>query len=348
VERRGEGAFDVIFHAPAASSRAHAAPRTFAPRLAETLALLRELKAGQAKLEAKIGLLAYSATHALTEASQKAVDGGALFYVMDREGGIPLFCGFFTSPTVALTINHDVMFHALPLPPVHAISSTGRALTFSVVSTNDELDFTVLKLLIGCSPSPAWFNLQTFASVTSGLKGVGLVTMGIGLGMELHGGLPISQHSVNVTSRDGAFFLYDGESTWRGGSGAALLFEEGLVIGMHLEVVNDKPGYVSQRATRGRKRTREGEPVEEHGASAVGRQTEPLALEDRIAAVEGDHLALEAAVEGVSVAASSQAKVCRALLLSHATVRAAVEAADVALPLVAPAMGGDGEVASEG
>jgi hypothetical protein len=40
--------------------------------LAETLALLRELKAD-------IRLLAYSATHALTEASQKAVDDGALF-----------------------------------------------------------------------------------------------------------------------------------------------------------------------------------------------------------------------------------------------------------------------------
>ena len=238
----------------------------------------------------------------MSEASEAALKGGALFYVTLGSGGKPLFCGFFTSPTVALTINHDAMFtfpqegEALPLI-VYAVSSAGRALKFSVFSTNVALDFTVLKLQSDCAPSPSWFHLQTYSSIEPGLA-VGLVTMGIGVGKELRDSPTITQHRVNVTScDDGTFFLYDGGSTWRGDSGAALLFEDGVVVGMHLEVVDDKPmGYVSPRG--GVKRDRDGHPVKR-----------------RVAAVEGQQLALEAAVESVSVAASSQAKVCRALLL---------------------------------
>ena len=75
------------------------------------------------------------------------------------------------------------------------------------------------------------------------------MTMSIGSGEVLGAPPQISQHRVNVTGLDqDGFFLYDGASTWRGDSGGALLFEEGFVVGLHLEVVDDKPDAVLWRA----------------------------------------------------------------------------------------------------
>lgn len=273
--------------------------------LQSVLAGLAELKVGQAELATKVGklegdinLAAYKATHTLSPASLKAVNEGALIFITDGEGGKPLFCGFFTSSTIALTINHDDMFAADPLPLVHAVSSAGRPLIFDAVSTFTDLDFTVLKLRPPCTPSTAFFSLPGIVSVERDTP-LGLVSMGLGFGIA-HGKTPqIMQHRVSVASCDDESLLYDGP-TWSGDSGAALLlFDESFVVGMHLEVLDEK-----------------GEP-----------HVPPFPKKRRVTSDELDHLHTAASV------VSSHGKVCRALLLSHATVRVAVEAA--AAPVLA-------------
>ena len=182
-------------------------------------ALLQSLAAGLHqvvtkvdKLEGDISLAAYKATHMLSPASQKALNEGALFYVTEGEKGMSLFCGFFTSSTIALTINHDDMFGADPLPPVYAVNSVGGLLVFDVASTFVDLDFTVLKLRPSCTPSTACFSLPSFVSVERDTP-LGLVSMGIGFG-NAHGELPhiLMQHRVSVASCGDASFLYDGST----------------------------------------------------------------------------------------------------------------------------------------
>jgi hypothetical protein len=283
---------------------AHAFANAFPARnscTAEIRSLLQSIKAiesGQSvitakleKLEGEVSLAAYKATHTLSRVSEKAVNEGALFYVKDELGNA-IFCGFFTSPSVALTINHDDMFRKDPFPIVYAVDSVGRPLEFDVFSASPELDFTVLKLRSSCCASTAWFALPSFSSVDRDTP-LGLVSMGVGYG-KMHRMPPhIMQHRVSVVSCDDVSFLYDAP-TWAGDSGAALLlFEEGLVIGMHLEVFDEK-GEPYQPPSPGKKRRVEHE-------------------------LDGLHAAVSTT--------SSHGKACRALLLSHASVLAAVEAA---------------------
>ena len=214
------------------------------------------------------------------------------------EGGLALFCGFFVSESVALTINHDPTFEKMPPPLVHGWSSSTppRPLMFDVVSTDKLFDFTVLRLR--GEPSSAFFSLQVHADVVSGLD-VGLVTMGIGSAQELGAVSPtVSVQRVSITSVDAAHFTYDGAATWAGDSGAGLLFDEGYVVGMHLEVIDAKPAH------KGKRLRPPGSPTA------------------RFAALELD-------VDRASEATSSHGKICRALLLSYPPVLAATESARV-------------------
>ena len=112
-------------------------------------------------------------------------------------------------------------------------------------------------------------------------------------------------HKASITSVSATHILYDGAETWAGDSGGALLFEDGFVIGMHLEVFDAKPaldGALSLPAAGGAtKRTR-------RAADDTARTT-------------------YAALEQLSVASSSHGKVCRALRLTHSRVLSAVESA---------------------
>jgi hypothetical protein len=168
-----------------------------------------------------------------------------------------------------------------------------------------DLDFTVLVLRPSCKPSTACFSLPGCASVERDMP-LGLVTLGVGFG-NAHGKTPqIMQYRVSTVSCDDKSITYDG-ATWSGDSGAALLFDEGLVVGMHLEVLDEKGELHVPPTPKFKKRARvvTGEEVDRlHAAASV---------------------------------ASSHGKVCRALLLSHASVRAAVEAAESM-----PAAGGAG------
>jgi len=291
----------------------------------------KELLSTTLELKLKMGILEYKATHVLSEASAKKLQSGALFYITDeKEGdlkaGTPLFCGFFVSEHIAVTINHDVMFSESPPPAtIYGFNSASppQPLKFELVSTSSDLDFSLLRLKNG-GMSPAFFNLPSFVSIETGLK-LGLVTMAVGQCKELKTAPLISQHSVNVTSSNERHFFYDGASTWNGDSGAALLFEEGEVVGLHLQVVDDKPSLLKPSslflggAKRGRKNN--------GGGGGSGGLEGVAHLNTAISNLGSDVEAFSAELDNVSVAASSQAKVCQALLLSHPDVLNAVHAA---------------------
>ena len=247
----------------------------------------------------KLELVSYRSTHLLSKTSEAKLRNGALFFIQTSLCGSPVFCGFFVSERVALTINHDAMFSAGKTPsPIFGRSSETphRELQFELFSTNSDLDFSVLKLKDGQRDASAYFLLPSFDSVEGGID-LGLVTMSIGSSAELASMPRISQHRVHVTSCDDKYICYDGTSTWKGDSGGALLFEEGCVVGLHLGVIDDKPEPalpISPHASSGTLKRGHG-----GGARAPDR----------------------------SLAASSSAKICRALLLSHPAVREAVEAA---------------------
>jgi hypothetical protein len=251
----------------------------------------------------QIAVIGYNASHALTAASQMKLDHGALFRVHD-EAGIPLLCGFFVDERVALTISHDKLFEREPpFSSVSGCSASGRRLTFDVVSTDAELDFSVLRLADGCTPAAAFFSLQGFSDLVPGL-GIALVTMGIGIGSNAAvGEQAYAVHKASITSCSDAHILYDGAETWAGDSGGALLFEDGFVVGMHLEVFDAKPEQDATPPTSpgggGRKRHRT--------ADAAAQTAEALEL--------------------LSAASSSHGKVCRALRLTHSRVLQAVESA---------------------
>ena len=271
----------------------------------ETLGLKEEMKKEtlelKKELSAQIALTGYNASHALTMVSKDKLNHGALFRVHD-ESGAPLFCGFFVDERVALTISHDKLFeHGLPIS-VSGCSASGRRLTFDVVSIDTDLDFSVLRLAEGYAPAAAFFSLQGFLDVEPGL-GIAIVTMGIGSSAAV-GEEAYAVHKASITSVSATHILYDGAETWAGDSGGALLFEDGFVIGMHLEVFDAKPALDGAL------------PLPAAGAAA------------KRARRAADASARTAkALEQLSVASSSHGKVCRALRLTHSRVLSAVESA---------------------
>jgi hypothetical protein len=304
--------------------------RKLSEQLARNETTQQELLSTTLELKQKMNVLEYKATHVLSEASAKKLQSGALFYITDKKesdfmAGTPLFCGFFVSEHIAVTINHDLMFSESPPPStIYGFNSASppQPLQFELISTSCDLDFSLLRLKNG-GISPAFFNLPSFASVETGLK-LGLVTMAVGQSKELDTVPLISQHSVNVTSSSEKHFFYDGASTWKGDSGAALLFEEGEVVGLHL-VVDDKPSLLkpSTQFSGGSKRGRQ-----KNGDGGGSGGLEGVAhLSAAISNLGSNAEAFSAELDNVSVAASSQAKVCQALLLSHPDVLNAVHAA---------------------
>jgi hypothetical protein len=263
-------------------------------------ALKLEIKREFAAVGERIAVISYKASHALSTACQKKLDHGALFRVHD-ESGEPLFCGFFVDARVALTISHDKLFErALPFS-ISGCSSSGSPLSFDVISTDAELDFSVLRLTDGSAPATDFFSLQGFSDLVPGL-GIALVMMGIGSSAAV-GEEAYAVHKASITSCSDTHILYDGE-TWAGDSGGALLFEDGFVVGMHLEVFDAKPERDAAS------------PLLARGSFGKRR---------RGAADTAAQVAEE--LERLSVASSSHGKVRRALRLTHPRVLGAVDRA---------------------
>ena len=99
----------------------------------------------------------------------------------------------------------------------------------------------MLRLADGCAPTAAFFSLQGCAELVSGL-GIAVVTMGIGSSSSAAAGeQAYAVHRASITSCTAEHILNDGAETWAGDSGGALLFEDGVVVGMHLEVFDARP-----------------------------------------------------------------------------------------------------------
>ena len=265
-----------------------------------------ELKAQNSELKAlsqQVILTQYAATHALSKTSEDRVKAGSVFVVLEGDADIPLCCGFFVGPRTAITVCHDEFFTRQKTPfDVRAIaSSTGESLQLSCELIDTDFDYAILRLTSKRLHGDAFFELPAHSTVVPGLS-LALVNMGVGL--KLYHEVPLSYgvHAVTVSSCHGASFYYDGASTWGGDSGAALLFEEGCVVGMHQEVLDDKPEVSPSAglAGAGSKRSRD--------------------VRDRVSL-------MEEAFEKVSEASSSLSKSCKALLLSHiySVVQAEIE-----------------------
>lgn len=257
--------------------------------------LVEELKKG---IKEEVGLQRYHTSNALSNASLDAVKGGGLFSVLDGPSGVPLFCGFFVSEAIALTINDDKMFErALPFS-IWAVSAAGEDLVFDVLSTDVALDLTVLRLSSGPRMRPTFFSLPVYAELPAGL-GIALVTMNIGNRSSApKGSPPYSVHAACVSVVGDEIICYDGADTWAGDSGGALLIEEGCVIGMHLGIDDAKL-----------------EPRGGHTRSYKRRSPDSRLDE------------MEALLDDLSVGSKSYGKVCLALRLSNPLVRAAIELA---------------------
>ena len=253
----------------------------------------------------------FLATHVMTEEASRKVDMGAVFYVVDPAES-PLFCGTFVSSTLAVTVCHDPiisMWNASKLP-VSAKTPAGGSFHFSVVSTNPELDFAVLRLSDG-ETSPAFFSIADEACVTAGTT-VGLVTMGVGharLVSNIVSGPLVSLHRINIDAVNSGYLFYKC-GTLGGDSGGAVLLQDGLLVGLHLEVYDDieRPDPFSPT------------PADD---SPTGKRRRPgPPLSDRVKA-------LESSLSAVSGSASDAAPghVCCALRLCGAAIKQALQEA---------------------
>lgn len=253
-------------------------------------------------LESKLEAVTFSSSHVLTEMSHARVKSGALFKVHEGTAtSPPLFCGFFVSPNIALTTNHDSMFtQTLPFS-LCATTTAGDCLAFDAIHMDPELDFTVLRCTTQ-RKSLDHFSLQGCSDLDSGLK-IAVVTMSIGSNAAMGTSQQYSVHQASITTFDEQFINYDGAETWGGDSGGALLFEEGYVIGMHLEVVNSHKEFSLEPSAQKVRRRKA-----DYGA--------------RISTLEKN-------AEIASTKSSSHGKSCRALRLTHPNVLAAVETARI-------------------
>lgn len=277
------------------------------------------IKSSEAEVKQQLSLIQYSSEHVLSKDANDLLDNGALFYVHDDISG-PRFCGFFVHARVALTVHHDeIIINSNKSTTVKAVSSfaagkKGKALEFSVHSKFEKSDFAVLVLKDDMENASFFPLVARSNDCFTGRTNIGLVTMNIGmnsqLGLNNNVSVPpsLSQYKVSIKSEDADHLYYEAE-TWSGDSGSALLIDNGTVIGMHIEIVDDKPlipdMYVTSPPQAGTKRSR----------SELSRPPSK-ALE-----------VSESFLGSVSQAASSHGKSCTALSLKSEEVHRAVEAA---------------------
>ena len=137
----------------------------------------KKLEAGQDELKKELALVRYTASHAMTPEAMARVEGGAVFYIIDPISKKSLVCGFFVDPRVALSVSHDPIFRS-PMPiTLSAIDSTGASLELDLLSTDLELDYSILR--VKGEPRASFFMLPSAGDVVKGNL-LALVSMGIG------------------------------------------------------------------------------------------------------------------------------------------------------------------------
>lgn len=154
------------------------------------------------------------------------INNGALFYaVVDKA---PAFRGFFVAPGVALSVAHNDVF-GTPAD-FGAMDSAGATFSLHLAHYDKALDFAVLTMDAARRP------LDAFFPIVEGRWGdaVAVTTMRLGDSTPR----PTVCKATIMAISDTHFELNG--STWGGGSGSAVLNEDG-VIGMRQVVVDEWP-----------------------------------------------------------------------------------------------------------
>jgi hypothetical protein len=212
----------------------------------------RETDAQKRAIDARFSRIEESGPVALTDAMLEALRR-ATFSILDAEGH-PVCCGFFVTPCgVALTAAHACV-HARPARAGRAFrASTHLGVEFSleVVSPKvGDLDVAVLRVSGGAAALPPCGHLPLPSTSYSEQQ---LLGASVAL---IHGSIAWSAGaSVNKIARNNGYIITSTDSlihycisTYKGHSGAALLFRGGQVIGLHSEGLNDLDQEHSERS----------------------------------------------------------------------------------------------------
>ncbi len=178
-----------------------------------------------------------------------------LFRVLNKDKRCAAGCGFFVTPTLALTVSHarKECAYGSDMDTIQGLTLDGVELSFGIMyddGDNDEnkritgsnLDFMVLKL--EGAPHAAFFPITPLESpkMLLGRSGVSLLACGIAMEDEMRAGAHLMQDltvSATVISHVGNRHFVYSQTTWDGDSGGCVFFNsKHEVIGLHLEGVN--------------------------------------------------------------------------------------------------------------
>jgi V8-like Glu-specific endopeptidase len=180
-----------------------------------------------------------------------------LFRVLNKDDRRAVGCGFFVTPTLALTVSHvrKECAYGSDMNMIRGLTLDGAAeLSFGIMyddgdndenknATGNNLDFMVLKLSGGASRT-AFFPITPLESPKKllGSTNVSLLACGIAMEQEMRAEAHLMQDltvSGTVISHVGNRHFVYSQTTWDGDSGGCIFFNsKHEVIGLHLEGVN--------------------------------------------------------------------------------------------------------------
>jgi hypothetical protein len=160
-------------------------------------------------------------------------------------GGSEMGVAFFISPTVAITVAHNLLLASKAgllrrVICVHPNDKEKRVFTFDVVAFDIALDFAVLRLQMNERPSAHHLTLRA-ANEAEGHNGVVFfVTCNILLAKEARGitHVNITIRRAHITKIHGHHLLYGAHAFDGDSAGAVVIGRRGEVIGLHMTLVN--------------------------------------------------------------------------------------------------------------
>lgn len=175
----------------------------------------------------------------------------ATFTVLDSDQH-PICCGFFVSSCgVALMAAHnsnDWLRKAARRRYVLAQDFVGSLFELDVVSMDDSLDFTVLRLPLLPRVVGGYLRLPPPMSlVATKVSGAPVHVVHGNISLTSRQAAVFGQSMGNIVALDDTFIHYD-IATIGGHSGAALLLRGNDVIGMHVSGVNDVDDSLSAQS----------------------------------------------------------------------------------------------------
>jgi hypothetical protein len=180
-----------------------------------------------------------------------------LFRVLNKDDRRAVGCGFFVTPTVALTVSHarNECAYGSDMDMIQGLTVDGVELSFRIMyddgdngenksATGNNLDFMVLKLSTGGASRADYFPITPLESpkMLLGSSNVSLLACGIAMEDEMRAEAHLVQDltvSATVISHVGNRHFVYSQTTWDGDSGGCVFFNSKKeVIGLHLEGVN--------------------------------------------------------------------------------------------------------------